>query len=281
MIVRLPGPVKSPCLNILSGYVKLDYGNDPATGLEDDDLRTASPSRFLFAVSIALASAMADRPPVILAMILAAALGLVIWSRGPRNLVKMLKTAAGFVLFIFVLHLFSHPGKEIFSLFFLNATVEGAVIGMFYGLKLIAFACSAGIIFMCVDPFELILPAERASRLLGTLGKHLSSFALALSLALRFLPDLSTDARTTLMAYKTRGIDFDGGLLQKGRVAILLLGTMFVSAFKRAHTVSMALDIKGYSTRYERAVFPAIRFSAAGTAVTVFSLAFLLWGWLA
>jgi energy-coupling factor transport system permease protein len=244
-------------------------------------LSAGSPSRFLFAVSIALASAVADNLTVILVMILGAAAAMIFWDRGLQGLVRVLRTAVWFVMFLFVLHLFSHPGEKIFSILFLDATAEGAAAGIFYGLKLIAFACSAGIVLLCVDPFELILPAERASRWFGSSGKHLSSFAMALSLALRFLPDLSDDARTTLMAYRTRGIGLEGGLMRRGRVAIQLLGTMFVNAFKRAHTVSMALDIKGYSTRHEKAVFPAVRFSAAGSLVTTLSLAFLLWGWLA
>ena len=244
-------------------------------------MRTGSISRFLFAVSVALAAAMADSTLVILVMILTAASGLVFWGGGLRDLFRIIKPAAWFVFFIFILHLFSHPGEKIFSILFLKATVEGAATGAFYALKLAAFACSAGIVLLTVDPFKLILPTERVSRLAGPFGKYIASLALAFSLALRFLPDLSTDARMSLMAYRTRGIGFDGGLVRRGRVAVQLLATIFVNAFKRAHTVAMALQVKGYSTRYEKAVFPSVRFSIAGTAVTVLSLVFLLWGWLA
>jgi energy-coupling factor transport system permease protein len=244
-------------------------------------LRAGSVSRFLLAVSIALGSAMADSISVILMMILGGAVGAVFWGGGTRDLMRILRTAGWFVAFVFVLHLFSHPGEKIFSILFLNATFEGVADGLFYGLKLVAFACSAGIVLLAVDPFELILPIERACRLFGSFGKRLASIAMALSLALRFLPDLSTDSRTTLMAYQTRGIGFEGGLIRRGRVAVQLLATVFVNAFKRAGTVSTALDIKGYSTRYAKAVFPAPGFSISGTLVVVLSLAFILWGWLA
>lgn len=244
-------------------------------------MRAGSVSRFLLAVSIALGSAMADSISVIVIMIMGGAAGVVLWGGGLRDLMRILRPAAWFVAFVFALHLFSHPGQEIFSIMFLKATFEGAANGLFYGLKLVAFACSAGIVLLAVDPFELILPIERACRLLGSFGKRLSSIAMALSLALRFLPDLSGDARTTLMAYRTRGIDLEGGLIRRGRVAVQLLATVFVNAFKRAGTVATALVIKGYSTRYAKAVFPAPGFSISGTLVLVISLAFILWGWLA
>lgn len=244
-------------------------------------MKAGSISKFLFAISIALGSSMADSHTVILIMILTGLSGLIFWTKGSRGLIRLGGLAAWLFIFLLVFHSFSHPGERLFSILFLTVTLEGVAAGFFYGLKLVAFACSAGIILLTVDPFDLTMPLERVSRLLGPSGRPLASLALALSLALRFMPDLSADVGTTILAFRSRGIAFEGDLARRGRVAVQLLGTVFVNAFKRADTVSMALNVKGYTTRYKKAVYPPLRFSLPGIALTVVSPAFVLWGWLA
>jgi energy-coupling factor transporter transmembrane protein EcfT len=181
--------------------------------------------------------------------------------------------------FIFVLHLFSHPGRRLFSILFLTATLEGAGAGLFYGARLVVFAYSAYVILLTVDPFELIRPLERAARYFGPARRLISAFALSFSLAMRFLPDLSREGRMTLLAFRARGIGFEGGLIKRARVAVQLLGTVLVNAFKRAESVSMALSIKGYSTRYAKAVFPSVRLSASGALVFLVSVIIFSLGW--
>ena len=166
-----------------------------------------------------------------------------------------------------------------FSLWFLTATREGALKGLFFGAKLIVFALSASIILHTVDPFELIKPIERLTRHLGKFGKPVSYLAIAFSLALRFIPDLIFQASVTKLALSSRGVIFQGGLICKLRAAVLLVSTAFVGAFKSTESTAMALSVKGYSTRYSRAVLPDLHFSVSGLFVVAFSTAILILGW--
>ena len=193
---------------------------------------------------------------------------------------KIAKLAFLFFLIVFLLHLFSGSEGVLFHIWFLKATIDGAVSGLFYGLKLIVFVYSAFIIFFKVDPAELINPLERMAKYLGPMGRYISSFLISFSLALRFLPDLSRQAQTTLMAFRSRGIDFKGGIVKKVEVANLLLVSIFVGTFKKAESVSVALDVKGYPLRYKQAVFPPVKIGMFGVFVFVVSISMIIAGWL-
>jgi energy-coupling factor transporter transmembrane protein EcfT len=212
-------------------------------------------------------------------MIMVAIAALLVWGKDPKSVIRVARLVVWLFAFIFVLHLFSHPGQRLFSILFLTATLEGARTGLFYGAKLVAFAYAAYIILLTVDPFELTRPLERAARYLGPAGRLISSFALSFSLALRFLPDLSREGRMTLLAFRARGIGFEGGLAKRARMAVQLVGTVFVNAFKKAESTSMALSVKGYATRYAKAVFPPVRFSISSMLVFSISVMVLGLGW--
>jgi len=242
-------------------------------------LKAGSVSKFIFAVCVAIAALKADRFAFIITMITLAAAALVIWTRQFRYLIEVARTVIWFFVFIFILHLFSRGGVKLFSLLFLTATREGAATGLFYGAKLVVFALSAFIILRTVDPFELIRPLERLSRFLGKYGRPLSYSALALSLALRFIPDLIRQAAITRMALNTRGVTFQGGAIIRLRAAVMLVSAVFVSAFKNAESTAMALSVKGYSTRHTRAVLPRINFSISGIFTAAVSAAVVIFGW--
>ena len=181
--------------------------------------------------------------------------------------------------FVFLLHLFYHSGKVLFAINGLKATVDGAVIGFFYSIKILIFAFAGTVLFFAVEPQYLISPLERLARHMGKLGRPVESFALTMFLALRFLPEMSNLGHQTAMAFRTKGIDFKGGLLHKARVTTMLLAPLFVTAYKRTEITAAALSIKGYGYRHSRAVYPPVKFSLGGTIVTLISLVIIVAGW--
>ncbi len=215
-------------------------------------------------------------PSTVLFLVITAFL---LWGGRLRGLTRALFLSISIFAFVFVLHLFSHSGVPIFSLWIFNATAEGARFGLFYGLKILVFVPAALIILLSVNPAELVLPMEKFARSLGKFGKPVSSLALSLALAFRFLPDLARQGKTAAMALRSKGIDFEGGLLRRGRFAAALLSSIFVNAFKKAESVSLAMEIKGYSSRHERAVFPSAKLSLAGLALLVISAGMIFAGW--
>lgn len=242
-------------------------------------MKTGSLSRFIFAVSAAATALTTDHVEVILITIVIVVLAMILWTRSLKNIVEPARLVIWFFAFVFVLHLFSHPGEVLFSVFSLNATMEGAQAGLFYGEKLIVFIYSAYLILKTVEPFELVRPLERLARIIGKPGRLLSFLALSFSLALRFIPDLIRQGKQTMMAFNTRGITFDGGLKNRLNGAVQLVAVVFVNAFKSAESAALALSVRGYSTRHKRALFPPVEISAGGVLTIIFSAAFIVLGW--
>jgi energy-coupling factor transport system permease protein len=243
-------------------------------------MSVGSVTKFTFAIAAAFAAAITGDFVSLLFMLAAVMTAFITWGGSLGEVLKIGKVAVWFFLLIFTLHLFSGSGYILFEIWFLKATIGGAVSGMVYGLKLILFVYSAYIIFFKVDPVELINPIERLTRYTGILGRYISAFLISFSLALRFLPDLSRQAQTMTMAFRSRGFDFKGGLARKARTANLLLISIFVGTFKKAESVSIALELKGYPLRYKKAVFPPIHIGPYEVLVFAISFLLIVGGWI-
>lgn len=242
-------------------------------------MSAGSASKFIFAIFVAGSALISDRLVFIAALIPVTALALVLWTKKLRSLNAVACLVIWLFAFIFILHLFSHKGTKLFSLVFLTATKEGALAGLFYGAKLLVFSICAFIILRAVDPFALVRPLERISELFGRFGKYLSYSILAFSLALRFIPEFIRQTEMTRLALQTRGIYFKGSAIARMRTAAMLVSAVFVNAFKSAESISMALAVKGYSTRYLRAVLPQAKFSIGSALIVAISTAMLIFGW--
>lgn len=242
------------------------------------DLAAGALSRFIFSLSLALGAIFTQSLFYPGLLLIFGVLAILSWGGQVRDILKLGRYALILFIFVFILHLFSRSGQPVFRILFFNATSEGARDGLLYGLKLLVFAYSAGIILL-IDPFELISPVERLARLSGPLKRPLGTLALSFFLAIRFLPQLSRQSQMTILAFKTRGLDIKGSLAHKARVATLLIAPMFVSAFKRAEMASAALNIKGYATRYSRAVFGPSRITIGSVITISISIVILIAGW--
>ena len=126
----------------------------------------------------------------------------------------------------------------LFDFWFLTATDRGAIIGFTYCMKLVVFSSSALLILKTVEPFGLIQPFERRVAGKGKIGVKIAKGLMSFALALRFIPDIIRQAKSTIMAFKSRGISFNGGLIHKAKTAALLTAVLFVGAFKKSEKVA-------------------------------------------
>jgi energy-coupling factor transporter transmembrane protein EcfT len=233
--------------------------------------QTGQISKLIFAITVSI-SAIKSMSFLFLGLSGGLALfAFLLWGGRFFDLIKFIKFLILLGLFIFLLHLFGHKGNELFRIWIISATTQGAILGLKYLVKLIIFGITALIILKTIDPFELIQPIETISHKLGSLGRFLAKGALAFSLALRFIPDIIKQAKLTISALKSRGIDFEGGLFKKAKTASLLTATVFVAAFKKSEKAALSLSVKGYPGRYRRAVFPKGRFSFASILTLIVS----------
>jgi energy-coupling factor transporter transmembrane protein EcfT len=274
---------KSGIIGPISGLEKGEkiYYHRPMQGsnISFVDLAPGALSRFIFCLSLALAAVFTQSPAYLCLLLAFAVLALLSWNGHIREIGRIGRYAVVPLILVFLLHLFSHHGRSFFHIWILDATGSGLRAGILYGLKLLVFSYAAGIIFLAVDSFDLISPLERLARLSGRRGRPLGALALSFFLAVRFLPELAQQSRLTLQAFKTRGLDMKGGLLHKARVGSLLIAPMFVNGVKRAELATAALNIKGYATRYSRAVLAPVRTTLGSVITLLISIVFLVAGW--
>ncbi len=239
------------------------------------DLAAGALSRFAFSICVALAAIFASKLAYLDLLLVFSILAILSWGGHLKDVARIALFAILPVIFVFMLHSIFNSGTSLAKIWFITVTVDGVKAGIFYSLKLLVFAYAGGIIFLTVDPFDLVSPLERLARISGRPGRWLGAMALSIFLAIRFLPEMVYQGRLTMLAFKSRGLDMKGGLIHKARVASLIIPPMFVSGYKRAESAAAALNAKGYATRYSRAVFGPARITM-GSVITILISAVIL-----
>ena len=88
---------------------------------------------------------------------------------------------------------------------------------------------------------------EKGLRPLNRLHVPVHEVAMIMSIALRFIPILLEETDKIMKAQMARGADFEnGGLIQKAKSMVPLLVPLFISAFRRANDLAMAMEARGY-----------------------------------
>ena len=82
---------------------------------------------------------------------------------------------------------------------------------------------------------------------LKAVGVPVHTFAMMMSIALRFIPTLVEETDKIMNAQKSRGADFsNGSLVDRAKALIPLLIPLFVSSFKRAEELATAMECRCY-----------------------------------
>jgi len=155
------------------------------------------------------------------------------------------------VIFLLILsvsfNLFLTPGREIFRLGFLKMTWEGLQISAFMALRLIYLVLGSSVMTLTTTPTQLTDGLERGLGILKKFGVPVHEIAMMMSIALRFIPILIEETDKIMKAQMARGADFEsGGLVQKAKAMIPLLVPLFISAFRRASDLAMAMEARCY-----------------------------------
>ena len=179
------------------------------------------------------------------AVFLAAAIRL---SRVPvKFIVRGLKSILILLLISVSFNLFLTPGTPIFQIGFLKMTWEGVQFAAFMALRLIFLVLGSTILTLTTTPNNLTDGLEKALRPLAKIKVPVHEIAMMMSIALRFIPILMEETDKIMKAQTARGADFEsGGIIKKAKNMIPLLVPLFISAFRRANDLAMAMEARGY-----------------------------------
>lgn len=175
-------------------------------------------------------------------------LGLILMSKIPlRTVIKGLKPIIIFIFLTALLHLFLTDGTVIWHWRFLKITQEGLDQSIFMTLRLILLIAISSLLTFTTTPIALTDGLERLLNPLKIIGVPAHELAMMMTIALRFVPTLLEETDKIMKAQQSRGANFrQGSLLKKVPMVIALLVPLFLSAFRRAEELAMAMEARGY-----------------------------------
>lgn len=166
----------------------------------------------------------------------------------PRAVLKGLKPLVYIIIFTAILNLFFTAGEPIFELGFVRVTREGLRNAIYMVLRVMLLVAGTFLLTYTTSPLAITDGLERLLTPLKRLHVPVYELSLMMSIALRFIPTLITETDRIMSAQKARGADFEAGKLTDRAKALLpLLIPLFVSAFRRADELAIAMECRCYN----------------------------------
>lgn len=179
----------------------------------------------------------------------------------PRYLYKGLKPVFLLIVLTAVLNIFMlKDGRLIFHIGFIKIYESGIRTALFMAIRLILLIMGTSVLTLTTSPIEL---TDGIERLLKPIGKEIAhELAMMMTIALRFIPTLIDETDKIMKAQKARGADFEtGGLVQKAKNLIPLLVPLFISSFRRADELAMAMEARCYRGGAGRTRMKVLKFT--------------------
>ncbi len=180
-----------------------------------------------------------------------------------RFMLRGLKPVFFVILFTFVINLFFNPnGRDLFRWKFLRITDVGLRSAVFMALRLVLLILGTQLLTLTTSPIALTDGLERLMKPLARIGFPAHELAMMMSIALRFIPTLMEEADKIMKAQKARGADFESGkLIERAKAMLPLLVPLFVSAFRRADELALAMEARCYRGGEHRTRMKQLRYS--------------------
>ena len=165
-----------------------------------------------------------------------------------KYLLRGLRPLMFIIVFTFVLNLFFAAGETVLvALGPLHITYEGLRTAVYYSLRLMFLVMGTSLLTLTTSPIQLTDGIERILRPLQVFHFPAHELAMMMTIALRFIPMLLEETDKIMKAQMARGADFESGnLMQKAKNMVPLLVPLFISAFRRANDLAMAMEARGY-----------------------------------
>lgn len=164
-----------------------------------------------------------------------------------KFVLKGLKPIFMIILITFFINLFMTPGEQFFKIFFLKVTKEGVYQAGFMALRLILLILGTSILTLTTSPILLTDGIERLLSPFKKIGLPSHELAMMMTIALRFIPTLMEETEKIMKAQKARGADFESGnIINRAKNLVPLLVPLFISAFRRADELAMAMESRCY-----------------------------------
>ena len=164
-----------------------------------------------------------------------------------KLMLKSIKPIVPIIIFTSILNMFFLDGAPLVKLGFIKITAEGIRTSLFMIIRIIALIMGSSLLTYTTSPITLTDAIERLLSPLKRVKLPVHELAMMMTIALRFIPTLIEETDKIMSAQKARGADMEtGSLLQRAKALTPILIPLFVSAFRRAEELAVAMECRCY-----------------------------------
>ncbi|MCQ2549064.1 MAG: energy-coupling factor transporter transmembrane protein EcfT [Lachnospiraceae bacterium] len=162
-------------------------------------------------------------------------------------MIKGMRAVILLLMITVIFNLFLTPGEVLISLWKLHITKEGLKIAIMMAVRLTFLIIGSSVMTLTTTPNNLTDGLEALMKPLKVFKVPVHEVAMMMSIALRFIPILLEETDKIMKAQIARGADFESGnLMKKAKAMVPLLVPLFISAFRRANDLAMAMEARCY-----------------------------------
>lgn len=184
-----------------------------------------------------------------LGLAVAALAGMIALGRIPARMIgKSMRPILILVAITAVLNLFyTDSGTVLVDWWIFTITTGGISNAVFVSVRILCLIVGSSLLTYTTTPTALTDALERLLSPLKVFHLHVHELAMMMTIALRFIPTLIEETDRTMSAQKARGADMEsGGLIQRIRALVPVLIPLFVSSFRRAYELALAMECRCY-----------------------------------
>ncbi|MBE6961976.1 MAG: energy-coupling factor transporter transmembrane protein EcfT [Ruminococcaceae bacterium] len=187
---------------------------------------------------------------------------------GWKQLLRGLKPVLFIVVFTGLLNMFVTPGDPLVQLGFLQITGQGLINAVRMVLRIMLLVMGTFLLTYTTSPISLTDGLERLMNPLKKIRVPVHELAMVMSIALRFIPTLIEETDKIMSAQRARGADFESGnLLERAKAMLPILVPLFVSAFRRADELAVAMECRCYHGGEGRTKLRALQYRPSDATV--------------
>ena len=196
-----------------------------------------------------------------------------------KIVLKSVKPVMILIIFTALINLFmtTSEGEPLVRLGFIKIYEKGIINAAFMIVRILSLIIGTSVLLTyTTSPITLTDGIERLLKPLKKLHVPVHEFAMMMTIALRFIPTLLEETDKIINAQKARGAGFDSkGLLNKAKAFLPILIPLFISAFRRADELAIAMECRCYRGDEGRTRMKVLKYTSLDTVSYIFALLFI------
>ncbi|GIO03564.1 energy-coupling factor transporter transmembrane component T [Brevibacillus laterosporus] len=231
-------------------------------------------SKFLFIIVFAMVVFMANKAEIYGFLVAILLLCLFMSKLSLSYILRGLKPVWFLLLLTVILQILLTKGGQVYVRWgWFSIEEEGVRQALFVSMRLGLLVVISSLLTLTTSPIDLTDGVERMFGPLKKWGLPVHEMALMLSIAIRFIPTLLEETDKIMKAQMARGANFDSGtLLSRAKAMVAIVIPLFISAFRRAEDLALAMEARGYRGDVGRTKLRQLQFSYRDGILLLFML---------